>query len=185
MKQYHEWMQSAELLELTESEPLSIEEEMENMRSWRGDNNKLTFIILDTSIARTFMAGDVNLYMLPDSEYGGIAAEIEVMIAEKTCRRKRLAQMALTLMMAYATKYLSVQVFVAKILDHNLPSISLFTKVMHFEEHRKVPAFNEIHYRLNVVDQVLQNLENARNSWIIQSFSKSPFATVEQCGKMQ
>jgi hypothetical protein len=39
-------MQSAELLEQTASEPLSIEEEYEMQRKWREDEDKCTFILL-------------------------------------------------------------------------------------------------------------------------------------------
>jgi hypothetical protein len=43
---YHEWMQSCELLEATASEPLTIEEEYGMQKSWRDDQEKCTFIVL-------------------------------------------------------------------------------------------------------------------------------------------
>ena len=39
-EQYHRWMQDPELLELTCSEPLSLEEEVANQRSWWLDPGK-------------------------------------------------------------------------------------------------------------------------------------------------
>ena len=44
---YNFWMQQKELLELTASEPLSLDEEYEMQTLWHLDDKKLTFIILD------------------------------------------------------------------------------------------------------------------------------------------
>lgn len=43
---YHEWMSDTELQALTESEPLSLAEEVHNQHSWLGSRDKLTFILL-------------------------------------------------------------------------------------------------------------------------------------------
>lgn len=43
---YHEWMCDEELLALTESEPLTLEEECANQRDWLAARDKLTFILL-------------------------------------------------------------------------------------------------------------------------------------------
>jgi RimJ/RimL family protein N-acetyltransferase len=47
---YHEWMKSPFLLEATGSEPLSLEEEIKMQLSWRDDDDKCTFIVLDRSL---------------------------------------------------------------------------------------------------------------------------------------
>ena len=79
VKRYHAWMQDEELLALTASERLTLDEEFENQRSWRDDATKLTFIVLDR--AQCFqgddrfpvgaMVGDVNAFLtVPDEPHG-------------------------------------------------------------------------------------------------------------------
>lgn len=169
VKQYHEWMQSPVLQELTASEPLTLEEEYENMTSWRTDEEKLTFIILDSSISPNFMTGDVNIYFLHEEDSKRVA-EVEVMIAEERSRRKGLATLALRMIMAYVMEHLKIDSFVAKILEGNLPSIALFTKTLKFKEERRVKAFGEVHYRLEVDEEVTKDLETVRKSWNVSSF---------------
>lgn len=50
VEKYNEWMQNEELLRLTFSDQLSLEEEYLNQQSWYLDDNKLTFIILDKNV---------------------------------------------------------------------------------------------------------------------------------------
>merc|ERR1711959_556424 len=67
---YHAWMQRPDLLELTASEPLTLKEEYAMQKSWREDDDKCTFIVLDRSRPSDdglsehggAMVGDVNLY---------------------------------------------------------------------------------------------------------------------------
>ena len=135
---YHEWMKDPYILEMTASEPLTIEEEYQMQKSWREDSNKCTFIVLSnetessgssengnhTEITR--MAGDVNMF-LTDYEDKGVA-EMEVMIAEPRCRRQGFAQEAVILMMAYGVTHLGIHRFFAKINKANDVSIALFRK---------------------------------------------------------
>lgn len=116
---YHGWMQNPWLLEMTASEPLSLEEEFENQRSWHVDEHKITFIVLDAMLDTTPMVGDVNIFLLDDDDEGENVAEVEVMIAEAKSRRKGLATEAVMIMMYYARMTLGVSTFVAKIVDTN------------------------------------------------------------------
>ena len=55
---YHAWMQDEQLRELTGSELLSTEEEVDMCRSWASDEDKATFILLDIDILRKRFAID-------------------------------------------------------------------------------------------------------------------------------
>mmetsp|Transcript_14144 Transcript_14144/g.21727 ORF Transcript_14144/g.21727 Transcript_14144/m.21727 type:complete len:245 (-) Transcript_14144:194-928(-) len=46
---YHKWMLDSHLLEMTGSEPLTMEEEIDMQQTWRDDETKCTFIVLATS----------------------------------------------------------------------------------------------------------------------------------------
>lgn len=44
---YHKWMENEEIRRLTGSEQLSLDEEYEMQKTWRNDEDKLTFIVLE------------------------------------------------------------------------------------------------------------------------------------------
>ena len=107
---YHSWMQDEELLALTCSEPLTLEEETANQRSWCEDPRKVTFIVCDASNSNgnvtSGMCGDVNAFLYDadtddDAEAATppqrLSAELEVMIADASKRRCGLAREALLL----------------------------------------------------------------------------------------
>ena len=126
---YNTWMQDPWLQKMTASEPLTLAEELNMQRAWIEDPDKCTFIILDT--ASGAMVGDVNLFFESDSKCR--AAEIEVMIAEAEFRRRGFAEESLRMMMAFAAHVFGTARFVAKILDENTASLTLFEKKMGFE----------------------------------------------------
>jgi len=164
---YHEWMQDPELLDLTGSEPLTLQEEYEMQQTWRDSEDKLTFIVLDRSLPADpalglegregAMVGDVNVFfsqagLVEGEEELGLyeAGEIEVMIASSSSRRRGLAKEALSLLQAYCIEHLETKHFVAKIKDHNAPSVALFERLGYrFMKH--VEVFHELVYQLDVL----------------------------------
>ncbi|WWC85513.1 uncharacterized protein L201_000377 [Kwoniella dendrophila CBS 6074] len=159
---YHEWMKSPELLELTASEPLSYEEELEMQRKWHLDEDKLTFILLAQPESRSSkilslgelqkckMIGDVNLF-LPDGKEG--QGECEIMIASKEDRRKGYAVEALSLFLSYLTRNLPLDPsnLIARIGSTNQPSIKLFQK-LGFGLVKYVKVFDEVEMNYGVED---------------------------------
>ncbi|WWC97295.1 hypothetical protein V866_004174 [Kwoniella sp. B9012] len=185
---YHEWMKSPELLELTASEPLSYEEELEMQRKWHLDDDKLTFILLaqpETStstsnilepseIKECKMVGDVNLF-LPDGITG--QGECEIMIASKEDRRKGYAIEALSLFLSYLTTALPFDPshLIARIGSSNKPSIRLFQK-LGFGIIKHVKVFDEVELNFGVEDdkEILSDLGldvgiNKKVDWINQN----------------
>lgn len=181
---YHAWMQSPDLLSKTGSEMLTLEEEHANMRSWRDDPRKLTFIILNSrGEEQNYMVGDVNLYLLdPEAEeLGGkdtVVAEVEVMVADEASRNAGMANVSLMLIMAYAREKLKVDVFVAKIKEDNEPSLKLFEKRLQFQFYKKVEAFGEIHLKLPVDDNVGRRLSVVRRLSVEESYGESVYSKV-------
>eukprot|EP00002_Diphylleia_rotans_P040389 TRINITY_DN9557_c0_g2_i1.p1 TRINITY_DN9557_c0_g2~~TRINITY_DN9557_c0_g2_i1.p1 ORF type:complete len:195 (+),score=49.35 TRINITY_DN9557_c0_g2_i1:73-657(+) len=138
---YHDWMESDFLRDMTASERLTLEEEYEMQKSWRNDSNKCTFILIDPSETPKKLAGDVNFFLIDDED--ATLAEIEVMIAEESCRRKGMAREALQHMMRYGYEFVGIRTFVAKIKESNDASISLFEK-LGFSEISRSSVFQEV-----------------------------------------
>ncbi|KAM5125435.1 alpha/beta-tubulin-N-acetyltransferase 9 [Mantella aurantiaca] len=160
---YHEWMKSEELQKLTASEPLTLDQEYDMQSSWREDNDKCTFIILDAlswdkgSPEDQCMAGDVNLFMV-DPENPQLA-EIEVMIAEPACRGKGLGEESVRLMLSYAVSCLGISVFQAKIGEENVRSVRLFSK-LGFTEMSYSRVFQEVTLQWALTDEERQRLRD-------------------------
>ena len=129
---YHEWMQNPELLELTGSESLSLEEEVAMQRKWAADTDKATFIILERGTPDTpgtgehggRMVGDVNLFFYEADD--PTHAEISVMIAVPDARRRGLAREAVCAMMLHGYGRLGARTFAAKVDEGNAASLALF-----------------------------------------------------------
>ncbi|KAG2378272.1 hypothetical protein C9374_008415 [Naegleria lovaniensis] len=173
---YHEWMQNSYIQEMTESEPLTLDEEYEMQQEWRRDEQKCTFIVIEKSLNPYFnliqhnnnenstqeellkdseshsllmkfithgMCGDVNLFLHSHFEPEEHRAEIEVMIAEESARRKGIASEAVQLMMEFGHSELQLQIFEAKILETNHASIQLFENRLKFKRVKYQQVFQE------------------------------------------
>ncbi len=164
---YNSWMKSQTLQDLTGSEPLTLEEEIEMCMDWKRDPNKYTFILLlprdlphpaSEEDLTDGMVGDVNIFISSDADYDPVTdvtgperilAEVEVMVAEEGARRGGIAREALGMIMGYVKDHVDVDEFVAKVKLHNEPSRRLFSDKMGFREERIVECFGEVEYRLD------------------------------------
>ncbi|TIC15536.1 acyl-CoA N-acyltransferase [Wallemia mellicola] len=165
VERYHKWMSNADILELTASEALSLEEEYAMQKSWHKDADKLTFILVDSAIKDYRLLdgeereehgqpiGDVNIFLNEDDDID--IAECEIMIAEPTHRWRGFATEALTLLLGYYTQHVDntqKRILSVKISYNNKPSLKLFTK-MGFVEHKRVEVFQEVELRCLEVEK--------------------------------
>lgn len=171
---YHEWMKSKELQTLTASEPLSLEEEYQMQQSWREDNNKCTFIILDKGRYDTSgndeiecMVGDVNLFFNDEDNLS--TAEIEIMIAESSARGRGLGKEALCCMMRYGFEKLNLTVITAKVAYNNKPSINMFEKIG-FQEISRSDVFEEITFELKLTEEKKKQILTDCSAYRIDSY---------------
>ncbi|XP_040924608.1 N-acetyltransferase 9 isoform X2 [Betta splendens] len=151
---YHEWMKSPELQQLTASEPLTLDQEYSMQKSWRDDEDKCTFIILDKqqwaasgAEDEQCMVGDVNLFLTDPTD--PTLAELEVMIAEPSYRGRGVGKEVTRMMMCYGVTKLGIKKFQAKIGLDNDVSISMFKK-LHFQEASVCRVFREVTLELTV-----------------------------------
>jgi RimJ/RimL family protein N-acetyltransferase len=152
---------SQELLRLTGSERLSLEEEIANQRSWTQDDHKVTFIVcaLDAAFVEPLepthgMCGDVNAFLAPldleegEEDQGQLAAEVEVMIADPLRRRSGCAREAILLLFRWLLRHEPrISLLVAKINDDNEPSLCLF-RALGFTFHRHLTFFGQTELHL-------------------------------------
>lgn len=156
---YHEWMKSPELQQLTASEPLSLQQEYDMQKSWREDNDKCTFIVLDKQRwadpgveEEQCMVGDVNIFLTDPTDPS--LAELEVMIAEPSYRGRGIGKEVTRMMMCYGITKLGVKRFQAKIGLDNQVSISMFKK-LRFQEVSVCNVFKEVTLEMTV-DEFIQ-----------------------------
>lgn len=155
---YHRWMKDTDLLSQTGSEPLSLDEEYHMQQTWRDSEDKCTFIILDKAVLDgganeiDAMVGDTNLFLRRDNDDGENLAEVEIMIAEKAARGRRLGWEAVAMMMRYGREELGVGLFEAKVKDGNEPSHAMFAKLGFVKEGRS-EVFQEVTYRMRVGEE--------------------------------
>ncbi|KAL7373079.1 hypothetical protein ABVT39_027111 [Epinephelus coioides] len=145
---YHEWMKSPELQQLTASEPLTLEQEYDMQKSWREDDDKCTFIILDKEQwadsrvdQEQCMVGDVNIFLTDPTDPS--LAELEIMIAEPSYRGRGIGKEVTCMMMSYGVTKLGVKKFEVKIGLDNKVSIAMFKK-LHFQEVSVCKVFKEV-----------------------------------------
>ena len=181
---YNNWMQDDELLEQTGSEMLTLEEEIENQKSWLNDPHKTTFIIFqnlancpgaDNSNTNESnqhfiedpkfpkeceghkMIGDINLFF--GNHFEDNEAEIMVMIAEKNARKLGLAKEAVGLLESFAYNVLNKDTIIAKIKMGNDASMKFFEK-LGYDKYKEIAAFEEVHYKKVFEEGQVAKLDN-------------------------
>ena len=178
--QYHAWMQDPALLELTCSEPLTLEEEHANQVSWCEDELKLTFIVCAAPPGEPVgdltrgMAGDVNAFFTAwdtssdepaapgaTSDSQPLLAEVEIMVADSAQRRRGLGREASLLFLHFVAAHVPhVCAFCAKIGEDNEPSLRLFEQ-LGFREHKRLAAFKQVELRMPLTAEVHARLRDA------------------------
>lgn len=164
VEKYHHWMQNEELQELTASEPLNLEEEYSMQKSWREDDDKCTFLILDKAEFEkngdeiSALIGDTNIFLQSDKEDDTLTGEIEIMIAEQVARGKRCGWESTLLMLLFGIQKLQIQRYRAITKNTNAKAIQMFTKIG-FKEVKQVPIFKEITFEKNVDSEWISFLE--------------------------
>lgn len=155
---YHEWMKSPELQQLTASEPLTLEQEFDMQKSWREDDDKCTFIIMDKQLwadssveEEQCMVGDVNIFLTDPTDPS--LAELEIMLAEPSYRGKGIGKEVTRMMMSYGVTKLGIKKFEAKIGLDNQVSIAMFKK-LHFREVSVCKVFQEVTLGMTVDESV-------------------------------
>eukprot|EP01066_Platyproteum_vivax_P004214 Platyproteum_vivax@DN1532_c0_g1_i1.p1 len=91
-EEYHRWLQDSDLRESTGTEPMSLEDVQGVQQEWEQDLNVVALMVEDKQHT---LVGDVNLFVKEDT------AEVNVMIAEVSGRRKGYATEALQLVMKF------------------------------------------------------------------------------------
>jgi hypothetical protein len=111
------------------------------------------------AVAIDTCAGDVNIFLNDPDDRS--TAEVEVMVAEPSSRRRGLAHEALSLFMAFAVCHLGVTRFCAKVGEANGASLSLFEHKLGFVEVGRSAAFKEVVLELPVQGAVRELLTAA------------------------
>lgn len=177
---YHGWMQDEEILRLTGSEPLTLEEERRNQQSWKEDPNKVTFIVCaaassvdgasSTDDVTAGMCGDVNAFLweedvsddgkTTDAADGGepsgerlarLCAELEVMIADARWRRQGLARESLLLLIHWLLEHAPRAIAVLVVkIGEDNEPSRRLFESLGFAVHKHLTVFAEVELRMDV-----------------------------------
>lgn len=176
---YNAWMDDPWLREMTSSEETTLKEAYEIQEFWNDGEERFMFLIhssdaiasalkdtdpqevTDSFVSRLIptqkdeidtMCGDVNVVLLSDDdsgEDGKKAAELMVMVAEKSMRNRNIATHAVLAVMKYAHEQLNVDRFIVKVSNSNEASLNLFKNRLKFSILKEIPAFDETHLSID------------------------------------
>lgn len=160
-------------------------------KSWREDQDKLTFIIclprengrkmgvhggMEDSPER--MVGDINLFLSEDEDNEGqYVGEVEIMIAEKNARGNGLGKRAGLLFLGYVLRHKAeiapggrLAYLRVKINEGNDKSLALFQKLRFQKVGEKVNYFGEWELRAQVDDEYVRWVEAEIGNWTIDEY---------------
>ncbi|XP_058120780.1 alpha/beta-tubulin-N-acetyltransferase 9 [Anopheles ziemanni] len=187
---YHEWMKNEELQQLTASEPLTLDEEYEMQKSWRVDEDKCTFLILDRALFEktgdeiAALVGDTNIFLQSTTEAEDpqgqgtdqltnserrTAGEIEIMIAEASARGKRFGWEATLLMLLFGVEHLHIEHYLAITKDSNTRAMQMFER-MKFLETKRTPVFREVTFGCTIDESWLGWVKCEVGSYTIEPY---------------
>ena len=158
VRMYNNWLNDPYIQKMTQTEPISLDDEYKSQMEWKNDPNRYIFIIKEKITG--YLAGDINIF-IQYNENNVKCGELSVMIANKNCQRKGLAKETLKMIMKWAQTNLKINYFIAKIQKSNIPSINLFENIG-FIEYDFVKEFDEYTF---VMDKSVHYLFKRMNSF--------------------
>lgn len=158
---YWGWLQDEEIREATKTDgpPPSLDEVRGTRARWAGERGTRVWLLRER--ATGVLAGDVNVFSRENGE-----AELGVMVAERSCRRKGLAAAGLRLAMSRAREELGVVRFVAQVASGNEASLALFERRLGFRREAEVPEFGEVLLALGEAAKDEEQDEGRPDDWL-------------------
>ncbi len=160
VEKYFSWMSDKQLAADTDSEGITVEDIREVQKMYACSDKDVCFIIAfdpdgkvdparlqdgSTKVSELadMIVGDVNLFTPKKGVF-----EINIMIAEKSMRKKGVASAAFKMAADYA-RSIGKELIIAKINSSNEASLKFFEK-LGFERVKEIPAFQQVEMHLKL-----------------------------------
>jgi len=196
---YHEWMSNPELLELTASEQLTLEQEYKMQKEWADDDKKCTFIILErcrvTGIPSAIeklenkrqknsrsdpSSTHLSLFPILFKDDGFVFRNVDAMVGdvnlflsdidEDDDIDERKCSLPISVTSACQRKQ-GVQRFFVKISESNFASRQMFDRVLKFKQCHYAKCFQEYELEFVCTEKESLGLLREWNANVDVSFS--------------